>query len=310
MTDIAIHTENLSRDFGSIRAVDGLSLSIPAGSIFGFLGPNGAGKTTTIRLLLGLLEPTAGRAQVLGCDTRTQADEIRTRSGALLEYTGLYERLSAEDNLDFYGRIWRLPTAERQARIAELLEHIGLWDRRKEMVSGWSRGMRQKLAVARALLHRPSLVFVDEPTAGLDPVAAAALRDDLAALAEKEGVTVFLTTHNLVEAERLCNQVGVINRGKLIAVGHPDELRAKSGGLRVEVVGRHLDGKVLDLVKNRPEIGSAETRNGRLLVTMKEQAQFAPLVTLMVNAGAEIEEIRKDAGSLEDVFLAMVEEDK
>ncbi len=307
MTGLAIKTEGLSRDFGSARAVDSLSLDIPAGSIFGFLGPNGAGKTTTIRLLLGLLEPTGGRAEVLGFDTRTHADEIRTRSGALLEYTGLYERMSAEENLDFYGRIWRMPDADRRTRIKELLDHIGLWDRRKEVVGTWSRGMRQKLAVARALLHRPSLLFVDEPTAGLDPVASAALREDLEALAGSQGVTVFLTTHNLVEAERLCDQVGVINKGRLIAVGHPDELRARSGSLRVEVVGRNLDGKVLGLVEERPEVGSAEMRNGRMLVTMREQTSFAPIVSLMVNAGAEIEEVRKDAGSLEDVFLSMVE---
>jgi ABC-2 type transport system ATP-binding protein len=310
VTDIAVRTENLSREFTSVRAVDNLSLEIPAGSIFGFLGPNGAGKTTTIRLLLGLLEPTGGRAQVLGFDTRTHADEIRTRSGALLEYTGLYERLTAEDNLDFYGRIWHIPTADRQARIKEMLEHIGLYDRRKEVVGTWSRGMRQKLAVARAVFHRPKLLFVDEPTAGLDPVASVALRDDLASLAEGQGVTVFLTTHNLVEAERLCSQVAVIRQGKMLAVGHPDELRAKSGGLQVEIVGRNLNGKVLELLKARSEISAAENQNGRLLITMREQTEFAPIVALMVNSGAEIEEIHKDAGSLEDVFLAMVEEEK
>ncbi len=310
MTDIAIRTENLTRQFATVRAVDNLSIEIPAGTIFGFLGPNGAGKTTTIRLLLGLLEPTVGSANVLGFDTRTHADEIRTRCGALLEYTGLYERLSAEDNLDFYGRIWHIPTTERKARIKEMLEHIGLYDRRKEVVGTWSRGMRQKLAVARAVFHRPALLFVDEPTAGLDPVASAALRDDLASLAEGQGVTVFLTTHNLVEAERLCSQVAVIRQGKLLAVGHPDELRAKSGGLHVEVKGRNLNGKVLELVKLRPEVGEAENQNGRLMITMKEQTEFAPLVALMVNSGAEIEEIHKDTGSLEDVFLAMVEEEK
>ena len=204
MTEIAIRTESLSRDFGSIRAVDGLSMEVPGGIIFGFLGPNASGKTTTINLLLGLLEPTTGRAEVLGFDTRTQAGEIRTRSGALLEYPGLYEQMSAEDNLEFYGRVWKMGAAERQARIKELLAHFGLWERRGESVEKWSRGMKQKLATARALLHRPSLVFLDEPTAGLDVVAAASLRDDLAGLTAREGVTVFLTTHNMAEAERLC----------------------------------------------------------------------------------------------------------
>ena len=141
----------------------------------GFLGPNGAGKTTTIHLLLGLLEPTQGKARVMGFDTRSQADEIRNKSGALLEFSGLYERMSAEDNLDLYGRIYRMSGPKRKTRTKELLTHLDLWDRRKEKVDNWSRGMKQKIAIARALFHHPSLVFLDEPTAGLDPVAAAAL---------------------------------------------------------------------------------------------------------------------------------------
>ncbi len=229
MDKFAIRTDNLVRDFGPIRAVNHLSLEVPQGIIFGFLGPNGAGKTTTIRLLLGLLEPSEGRAEVLGFDTRTEANEIRCQTGALLEHTGLYERLSAADNLEFYARIWRLSRTERQARIKELLTHVGLWERRKNTVGTWSRGMKQKLAFARTLLHRPSLIFMDEPTAGLDPMAAAAVREDLVALAAREKVTVFLTTHNLAEAEKLCGLVGVIRQGKLLAVGSPNELRANSG---------------------------------------------------------------------------------
>ena len=184
------------------------------GIVFGFLGPNGAGKTTTIHLLLGLLEPTQGQASVLGFDTRTQADDIRARIGALLEFAGLYERMTAEDNLDFYGRIYHMPAPERRARIKELLIHLDLWDRRKDQVGKWSRGMKQKLAVARALFHHPPLIFLDEPTAGFDPVAAAALRNDLASLVARKGVTVFLTTHNLTEAEKLCAQVSINSPGQ------------------------------------------------------------------------------------------------
>src|SRR5436305_5504252 len=207
-----IRTEHLSRFFSTVKAVDDLSLEVPAGIVFGFLGPNGAGKTTTIHLLLGLLEPTLGQARVLGFDTRTQADTIRVHSGALLEFAGLYERMSAQDNLDLYGRIYRMPAPARQARIKELLTHLDLWECRRDQVGTWSRGMKQKLAVARALFHHPPLVFLDEPTAGFDPVAAAAMRDDLASLVAREGLTVFLNTHNLTEAEKLCAQVGVIRR--------------------------------------------------------------------------------------------------
>lgn len=213
MAEPIIRIEHLSRFFGAVKALDDLSLEVPAGIVFGFLGPNGAGKTTTIHLLLGLLEPTTGWASVLGFDSRTQAEAIRARSGALLEFAGLYERMSAQDNLDLYGRIYHMPASARQARIKELLTHLDLWERRRDQVGTWSRGMKQKLAVARALFHHPPLVFLDEPTAGFDPMAAAALRDDLASLVAREEVTVFLNTHNLTEAEKLCAQVAVIRQG-------------------------------------------------------------------------------------------------
>lgn len=224
MSDLAIRTRGLSRHFGPVRAVDDLTLEIPTGIIFGFLGPNGSGKTTTIRLLLGLHEPTSGDADVLGYDVRTQSDAIRERSGALLEHNGLYERLSAEDNLDLFGRFWRLPSGVRRERTRELLTRLELWDRRREVVAKWSRGMKQKLAIARALFHRPSILFLDEPTAGLDPLAAASLRAELSQLVVAEGLTVFLTTHNLTEAERICGLVGVVRQGRLLAVAPPAQL--------------------------------------------------------------------------------------
>ena len=310
MSEFAIHTEGLARHFGAVRAVDELSLEVPGGIVFGFLGPNGSGKTTTIRLLLGLLEPTRGRASVLGFDTQKQADQIRSRAGALLEHSGLYERLSAEDNLEFYGRVWRLGAGERQARSKELLSHLDLWDRRRETVATWSRGMKQKLAMARALLHRPTLLFLDEPTAGLDPVAAAALRDDLGGLVAREGVTVFLTTHNLAEAEKLCNRVGVIRQGRLLAVGHPDELRARAGGPRAEIVGRGISPSTLELVRQQPQVAGAELHNGRLALELRGEADLAPVVSLLVGAGVEVEEVRKGKASLEEVFLTLMEEER
>jgi len=310
VTQLAIRTDGLSRDFGAVKAVDGLSLEVASGTVFGFLGPNGSGKTTTIRLLLGLLEPTRGRAEVLGYDTLAQGDEVRARTGALLEHSGLYERLSAADNLEFYGRVWRLPPAERRARARELLEHMGLWARRGEQVGTWSRGMKQKLAVARALLHRPPLIFLDEPTAGLDPVASAALRDDLASLAAQEGVTVFLTTHNLAEAEKLCSSVGVIRQGRLLAVGSPDELRTRTSGPRAEVVGRGFGDEVLAALRARPEVIAAEVQNGHLVIELRGEVDMAALVSLLVGAGAQVEEVRRSKANLEEVFLTLMEEEK
>jgi len=310
MPEFAIRTEGLTRDFKTLRAVDHLSIEVPRGTVFGFLGPNGSGKTTTIRLLLGLLEPTGGRAEVLGYDTRTQAQSIRARCGALLEYTGLYERLSAQDNLEFYARVGRVPAAERTARIRGLLENLGLWERSKEPVGSWSRGMKQKVAVARTLLSRPDIIFLDEPTSGLDPVAAATLRTDLETLARQQGLTVFLTTHNLDEAEKLCDLVAVIRKGQLLALGSPQELRATSGSPHVEIRGREFSPAALAALRAHPAVAGVEVKDGLLSVELKYEAEAAPLVSALVSAGAQVEEVHKDTASLEDVFLTLMEEEK
>jgi ABC-2 type transport system ATP-binding protein len=309
-TDLVIRTEGLTRDFKTTRAVDGLSIDVPRGAVFGFLGPNGSGKTTTIRMLLGLLEPTSGKAEVLGFDSVSQAGEIRLRSGALLEYSGIYERLSAEENLELYGRIARLSLSDCRARIRELLELFGLWDRRKQRAGTWSRGMKQKLAVARAMLHRPALVFLDEPTASLDPLAAAGLREELLQLAGREGATIFLTTHNLAEAEKVCSRVAVIRQGKLLAVGHPDELRTQAVGRRAEVFGRGFTDQALSILRAQPQVQSVALENGRLQIELRHDASMFPLVPVLIAAGVEIEEIHKGKASLEDVFLTLVEDDQ
>ncbi len=303
-----INVQNLQKSFGAVRALDGISFEVPAGIVFGFLGPNGSGKTTTIRLLLGLLAADGGRAEVLGLDTRTQAEAIRRRSGALLEHTGLYERLTAEENLDFYGRVWRIAPAQRRQRIHDLLDGLGLWERRGEVVSGWSRGMRQKLGVARTLMHRPELVFLDEPTAGLDPLASAALREDLAALAQKQGVTIFLTTHNLAEAEKLCQVVAVIRQGRLLMTGSPDELRLRQGGRRLEVVGRGFNESVLASLRLRPEVAALQTQDHHVTLDLKGDPDTSALVSFLVQSGVQIDEVRKGAASLEEVFLESMEE--
>ncbi len=308
MNEIAIRTQNLTRDFGAVRAVNGLDITVEPGTVFGFLGPNGSGKTTTIRLLLGLLEPTAGEAEVLGYDTQTEAKHIRQQCGALLEHNGLYERMSAEHNLEFYARVWHLSKADRLGRIQELLTHFGLWDRRKDHVGEWSRGMKQKLALARTLLHRPRLIFLDEPTAGLDPIAAASLRDDLASLAESEGATIFLTTHNLAEAEKLCHKVGVIRQGKLLAVGALDQLRSQAGGTRLHISGRGFTPQILQKLKDRPEVIDLMQKNGDLTLQLVDTANTSPLVNLLTQSNVEIDEVHKGKANLEEAFLALMEE--
>ncbi len=303
----AIRTESLVRDFGPVRALDHLTLEVPAGIVFGFLGPNGAGKTTAIRALLGLVDPSAGRAEVLGFDTRREGDRIRERAGALLEHHGLYERLTAAQNLDLAGRIWRMSRVARVRRQQELLEQFGLWDRRNEPAGHWSRGMKQKLAVARAVFHNPPLVFLDEPTAGLDPVASAALRDDLASLATSHGVTIFLTTHNLAEAERLCSLVGVIRRGRLVALGAPGSLLDRDG-MRVRISGTGIDEGVLGALTGVPGLLKARLDGTSLEIRTSAGTTNAELVARLVKLGVGVDEVRRERQSLEEAFLELVGE--
>jgi ABC-2 type transport system ATP-binding protein len=310
MNTAIIRTEQLSRSFGNVQAVNELSLEIPAGIVFGLLGPNGAGKTTTIQLLLGLLEPSRGRASVLGFDTRTQTDKIRERTGTLLEFSGLYERLSAEDNLDFYGRIYQMSASERRARIKELLTRLDLWDRRRERVGTWSRGMKQQLAVARTLLHHPQLVFLDEPVAGLDPIAASRLNKDLVSLVKHEGVTVFLNTHNMADAQKMADLVGVIRQGKLLALGNPDELRLKQGGPQAEIYGHGFTTQMVGALKQQAGVVHAEQSNSHLTLTLRDGSDVGPLVQLIVQQGGVVEEVRRGNADLEEVFIALMEEQR
>jgi ABC-2 type transport system ATP-binding protein len=308
MTGIAIRAVDIRKQFGKVTALDGTSFEVPRGIVFGFLGPNGAGKTTVIRSLLGLLQLDGGEGAVLGFDVRTQNDSIRERTGALLEHDGLYKRLTAEQNLDFAGRVWRLPRAERRSRIQALLTRLGLWERRRDPVAEWSRGMTQKLAVARALLHRPELVFLDEPTAGLDPVAAAALRDDLEHLAKEEGVTVFLTTHNLAEAERLCALIGIINKGRVVALGTPAELRDTVGSPTIVIRGP-LSQAHVHMLNVRSGITGVTVMEGGVRLALAPNASVPTIIRALIEHGADIEEVRRERPTLERIFLDLVSHD-
>ncbi len=305
---IAIQIEALSFDYGETRAINDLSLEVPEGKIFGFLGPNGAGKTTTIHLLLGLLEPTNGQISVLGFNTQTQAHDIRSNTGTLLEHTGLYERLSAEDNLDFYARIYRLDPKQRQNRIKELLAQLNLWPRRRELVCTWSRGMKQKLAIARALLHQPKLVFLDEPTAGMDPLAAATLRDQLVALAKREKVTVFLNTHNLHEAQSICDFVGILREGKLIASGAPNDLLGYEETRQIEIVSNnYIDKKIVAALEKSPDVLSVNLIDNQLNLTLNKHSDMVSVINQVANAGVEIKEVQNTKNNLEELFLQLME---
>jgi ABC-2 type transport system ATP-binding protein len=276
--------------------------------VYGLLGPNGAGKTTTIQLLLGLYKPTNGSAAVFGLDPWKNADEVRAKSGALLEHHGLYERASAMYNLELFGRINRVPIGEINHRIKDALEPLGLWERRNEQVGKWSKGMKQKLAIARCLLHHPPLVFLDEPTAGHDPVSAKELRDHLRDVVRDRGTTIFLTTHNLAEAEALCGRVGILQKGHLIAEGAPADLRARARTPRIVV---HADGvtkPMLAKLGRLDRVASVHQENGVLSIALRADTPAAPIVTLLVDSGARVEEVRKEKATMEETYIDLTKE--
>jgi ABC-2 type transport system ATP-binding protein len=237
-----------------------------------------------------------------------ESAEIRAATGAVLDDPGVYEELSAEDNLRFFGRAAGMTRSDIETRSKELLGAMELWDRRHERVEGWSRGMRQKLALARAMLHRPQLLFLDEPTEGLDVMSAAAVRDSLAALAESEGVTIFLTTHDMTEAERLCQSVAVIRAGQLITVGSPALLGARHGEAHLEFIGRGFSGDLVERLQAHPLIAGVEMTDEHLLIDLHEDASAASLVSLVVGSGAEVEEVRRGKANLEEVFMTLMNE--
>lgn len=303
----AISARNLKKTYGTLLAVRDLDLTIEPGTAYGFLGPNGSGKTTTIRLLLGLTVPDHGEATVLGHNVPRDAEAARARCGALLEHDGLYERLSVAANLDLVGRLWHMDRSARRVRTREVLERLNLYDRRDDPVGEWSRGMKRKLAVARALYHRPAVVFLDEPTSGLDPVAAAELIEDLRQIVRADGTTVFLTTHNLGEAEKLCDRVGVIREGELVAEGTPDEIRSLAGGKRLEIVARDISAALPEQVLRLAGVRDARRIPNGLQLTLDQGRPSAPIVKYLVAHGVEVEEVRKGTASLEDAFLTLVE---
>lgn len=220
----AIEAQNLTRTFGTVRAVDGLTFTVEQGEVLGFLGPNGAGKTTTIRLLTGQLRPTSGSARVAGCDVVTEREALKPRIGVVFEHLNIYERLSGRDNLLFAARLYGVPVAA----VSEALERVGLTERAGGRVATYSNGMKQRLLIARALLHRPEVLFLDEPTKGLDPNVSREIRNLVAGLAA-EGVTVFLTTHYMEEADRLSHRVAILDRGRIVALDTPANLKSEQG---------------------------------------------------------------------------------
>ncbi len=307
MTVPVIKTESLSRSFGPILAVDSLTFQVREGEVFGLLGPNGAGKTTTVRLLNGIIRPSGGQARVLGLDPAQDGCRLRQQTGVLTEAPSLYERLTARENLTIFGALYGIPEPDLSRRVARMLEEFGLADRADDRVGEFSKGMKQRLALARALLHEPPLLFLDEPTAGLDPEAARQVTELIARLSHQEGRTVFLCTHNLNEAQHLCDRVAVMDRGRLLALGTQEELsRTLWSGLRAEIrLLAPLKDAAVATLRRLP--GVSDIRYGSLQMEMSVTGEevMPAVVETLVREGARILSVALRQPSLEEIYFAI-----
>lgn len=298
-----IKTEKLTKKFGEITAVESLDLEIREGEVFGFLGPNGAGKTTTVRMLTSLIAPSRGKAIVNGFEVGKEDQNIRRTVGILTETPGMYDNLSAQRNLEIYAHLYEVK--DIPGTIDHYLRLFGLWDRRMDEAGTFSKGMRQKLAIARALLHEPRIVFLDEPTAGLDPEASRLVRDAILEL-KKQGRTIFLCTHNLDEADRLCDRIGVF-KTRLVVMDTPERLRSQLFGRKVVFHLVKADEILAQSVARLPYVREARCLDNRLVVTLDNPEEHNPeIVRLLVGNGAEIQFVGELRHSLEDVYLQLV----
>jgi ABC-2 type transport system ATP-binding protein len=299
----------LGKRFRALTAVHDLSFSVGDGEIFGLLGPNGAGKTTTIRMLTGLIAPSEGTARINGRQLGPDSQAIRALTGVLTESPGLHDKLTARQNLGYYGRLYGMGGATLRRAVDRYLGVVGLTDAGDRRVGGFSKGMRQKVAIARALLHEPEVLYLDEPTSALDPSAAKTIRDFVATLRDA-GRSIVVCTHNLDEAERLCDRIGIM-RGTLLQVDTPARLRRRNGtaSVRVELVGARRPESFLDLLAELPFVEAARARNGTLLVELGDPRGDNPeLVRALVEAGARIMAVAEEAVTLEQVYLDLVGE--
>jgi len=301
----AIRLEAISKQLGEREVLRGVSFIAKQGDVFGYLGPNGAGKTTTIRILLGLLQPTSGKATILGEDV--SRDEARRKVGFVLESDGLYDNKTAEENLWYYARIYGM--AEPAERIDRILSLVELRDRARDKVGTYSKGMRQRLALARAMTHNPELLVLDEPTAGVDPSGQIEVREVILNMAHKEGKTVFLSSHNLDEVERVCSHIALIDRGEIKLYGELEQLQRERGGnaVEIETTGAIAEPLLAEL-KGLSHLGLRKRKDKVLTFVPQEGVRVPDIVSLLVGRGVEIEGVSKKEASLEEIYSAILKE--
>ena len=301
-----IETFGLSRHFGRTTAVEDLTLTVEAGEVLGFLGPNGAGKTTTIRMLAGMIAATKGYATVAGHRTDRDVEELHEVVGMLTQVPGLYDRLSARRNLEYFASFY--PCIQSRFQVEKYLKLMGLWERRDDKVGTFSKGMKQRLALARALVHEPQVLFLDEPTAGLDPEAAGEVRQLIRSLRE-EGRTAFLSTHNLNEAEMLCSRIAVIHT-RLLALDTPEQLRRRFFRRQIIVQLETSDAKVMEVVKKLPFVQEVRSEGDQLILELTDSDRNHPeLVKAIVEAGGRVIGVSEKQHPLEDVYLRLIREE-
>jgi ABC-2 type transport system ATP-binding protein len=299
-----IDIKGLSRSFGKNLVVDNLNLKINEGEVFGFLGPNGAGKTTTVRMLSCLIRPTAGTATIDGLDILNDNDAmaIRRKVGLLTESPGLYDTLSAHRNLEFYAKLYDVPETKRNERIEHYLRLMELWEKRDQPVGGFSKGMKQKMAIARCLIHEPKVLFLDEPTSGLDPEASRMVRDFIIEL-KKEGRTIFLCTHNLDEADRVCDRIGIF-KGTLLGVDTPSRLKNDLYGRSITVQLKEVSPAIIDNVRSLSYVKNLDVQGNILKMNVSAPEQDNPaLMRALISMGADVQFVYENKHSLEEVYF-------
>ena len=304
-----ITVENLTRKFKDITAVENISFDIDESEIFGFLGPNGAGKTTTIRMLSTLISPDSGKITINGKDTRSHGEYIREITGLLTESPGMYEKISAYDNLKYYSSFYNTPDDSRNKNIEKYLKMFDLWERKDDLAGTYSKGMKQKLALSRALIHEPKVLLLDEPTAGLDPESAHMVRNFIDSL-KKEKTTVFLCTHNLEEASSLSDRVCIIKK-KIIRIATLSELQNGDRGKRVEIVFRDDADKYTKFIKETSQIKNIQTdKNKAMLVIENPEISNPIILKKLVDSGAKIIYFNQIKASLEEIYLDLIRDEK
>ena len=299
----AIEAVGLTKKFGDLTAVDGVTLRVEEGEVFGFLGPNGAGKTTTVRMLCCLISKTSGEAKVGGYDVGNEADALKIRKliGFVPDNVGLYDDLTAYDNLDFYGKLYDCPEAQRKENIQRFLTMLGLWEKKDVAAGTFSKGMKQKLAIARSLIHDPQILFMDEPTANLDPESSKTVRDFILEL-KKEKKTIFLNTHNLDEAQRICDRIAILNT-KLMAIGTPEELERSVSGRKTVIQLEQVSDAILAALGKLP-IGNVAVDGNKLTIDVNDpEKENAAIVDSIVRAGGHVQSVSIVGSTLEDAYL-------